>query len=82
MDRGLLKVEKLGFLAEESGRTLGQAALQYVLSHPSMVTVLPNLYDMPLLEELAADVPPLTTDELARLDDLHAHDYYLDEAHA
>ena len=34
LDRGLLKVEKLGFIAEESGRTLGQAALQYVLSAP------------------------------------------------
>ena len=35
---------------------------------------------MPLLEELAADVAPLTDAELARLDDLHQHDYYLEDA--
>jgi aryl-alcohol dehydrogenase-like predicted oxidoreductase len=80
LDRGLLKVEKLGFIAEESGRTIGQAALQYILSHPAMVTVLPNIYDVPQLEELAAapDTAPLSASERARLADLHAHDYYLD----
>ena len=81
LDRGLLKVEKLGFIADESGRTIGQAALQYILSEPSMVTVLPNIYDVPQLEELAAapDTAPLSADELSRIADLHAHDYYLDQ---
>lgn len=79
LDRGLLKVDKLGFLHGDAGRTLGQAAIQYVLSHPSMVTVLPNIYDIPLLEELAAapDTTPLSAEELAHLSDLESHDYYL-----
>jgi aryl-alcohol dehydrogenase-like predicted oxidoreductase len=79
LDRGLLKVEKLDFIAADAGRTLGQAALQYVLSHPSMVTVLPNIYDAPQLEELAAapDTAPLSGSELRRLAELHARDYDL-----
>lgn len=80
LDRGLLKVEKLGFIAEAAGRTLGQAALQFILSEPSMVTVLPNIYDAPQLEEIAhsVDTPPLSETELRTLSDLHAHDFYLD----
>jgi len=80
LDRGLLKVEKLGFIAEEAGRTIGQAALQFVLAEPSMVSVLPNIYDAPQLEELAKapDTAPLSEAELSKLADLHAHDFYLD----
>lgn len=80
LDRGLLKVEKLDFVAADAGRTIGQAALQFILSHPSMVTVLPNIYDAPQLEEMAAapDTAPLSAAELARLADLEAHDYYLE----
>lgn len=84
LDRGLLKVEKLGFLAEDAGRTIGQAAIQFVLAEPSMVSVLPNIYDAPQLEELAAapDTAPLSAAELAHLADLYAHDFYLDPAAA
>ena len=42
LDRGLKKVEKLDFITEGAGRTIGQAALQFVLSEPSMVSVLPK----------------------------------------
>jgi len=80
LDRGLLKVEKLGFIAEEAGRTMGQAALQFILAEPSIVTVLPNIYDAPQLEEMAGttDTPPMSEQEMARIADLHAHDFYLD----
>lgn len=81
LDRGLLKVDKLGFLhGDAAGRTIGQAALQYVLSHPSMVTVLPNIYDAELVDEFAAapDTRPLSPEELSQLADLTAHDYYLE----
>ena len=82
LDRGLMKVKKLDFLTGNTGRTLGQAALQFVLSEPSVVSTLPNIYDMALLEELAAapDTAPLSPDETDRLLDLHTHDYFLDEA--
>jgi aryl-alcohol dehydrogenase-like predicted oxidoreductase len=80
LDRGLLKVEKLGFIAGDAGRTIGQAALQFVLAEPSVVTVLPNIYDAPQLEELAKapDTPPMSADELRTLADLYRYDFYLE----
>jgi aryl-alcohol dehydrogenase-like predicted oxidoreductase len=80
LDRGLLKVEKLRFIAEDAGRTMGQAALQFILSEPSVVSVLPNIYDAPQLEELAKapNTPPMTEAELRTLADLYAHDFYLE----
>jgi len=79
-DRGVKKVAKLGFLTKDTGRTIGQAAIQFILSEPSIVSVLPNIYDAELVDELAATshVPPLTADELARIAELHAHDFYLE----
>lgn len=79
LDRGLLKVEKLDFLTDP-GRTIGQAALQFILSEPSIVSVLPNIYDVSLLEEVAAaaDTPPLSPDEVTQVQDMYAHDFYLD----
>ncbi len=43
MEDGLTKVEQLRFL--EDGRTLGQAAIQFILHEPSVAAVLPNIYD-------------------------------------
>jgi aryl-alcohol dehydrogenase-like predicted oxidoreductase len=80
LNRGLLKVEKLAFLTEGTGRTMGQAALQFILSEPSIVSVLPNIYDAPQLLELVrtTDVPMLTQSELNQIWDLHRNDFYLD----
>lgn len=81
LDRGLLKVEKLDFLTEP-GRTIGQAALQFILSEPSIVSVLPNIYDQPLLEEVAAaaDTPRLSAEEVVSVQDMYANGFYLDAA--
>jgi aryl-alcohol dehydrogenase-like predicted oxidoreductase len=80
LDRGLLKVEKLDFIAAEAGRTISQAAIQFILAEPSVVSVLPNIYDAPQLEELAkaTDTAPLSAAELSTLSDLYAHDFYLE----
>ncbi len=77
---GLKKVEKLRFLTEETGRTLGQMAIQFILSEPSIVSALPNIYDARQLEEFAAasDTPPLTADELSEIADLYEHNFYLE----
>jgi len=79
---GLQKVERLRFLTGETGRTLGQMAIQFLLSEPSIGAVFPNIYDIPLLEELAAasDTPPLGIDERSRIDDLYQHNFYLEPA--
>lgn len=79
LDRGLLKIEKLDFLTRVTGRTLSQAALQYVWSEPTMACAIPNIYDMKQLEEFAAgaDAPPLTEGEHAEVDRLYAADFGL-----
>ncbi|MBW3624019.1 MAG: aldo/keto reductase [Armatimonadetes bacterium] len=69
---GVKKVEKLRFL-EEPGRTLGQAALQWLLADPIVVSCLPNVYDEEQLEEFAKapDTPPLSEEELRRVQELY-----------
>ena len=76
---GLRKVERLDFLTEE--RTLGQAAIQWLLQQPGMTTVLPNIYDREQLREFAAapDTPPLSDDELDRVAELYDNGFYLVE---
>ena len=75
--QGLKKVEQLGFLWEAVGRTLGQAAIQYILAEPSVASVLPNLYNEQLLREFTAAVetPALTHDELMRVSELYAENF-------
>jgi aryl-alcohol dehydrogenase-like predicted oxidoreductase len=68
---GIQKVETLRFL-EEPGRTLGQAAIQWLLAEPRVMTVLPNIYDSEQLREFAAapDTPRLSADEMAKIAEL------------
>ena len=67
LEDGLLKVEQLPFL--EEGRTIGQAAIQFILHEPSVASVLPNIYDMDQLREFAeaSDKPDLTPAQLERV---------------
>jgi aryl-alcohol dehydrogenase-like predicted oxidoreductase len=68
---GLKKIETLQFLVGP-GRTLGQAALQWLLADHRVASCLPNIYDEEQLKEFAAapDSPALTKDELARVAEL------------
>lgn len=77
---GVKKVEQLRFL-ETSQRTLGQAAMQWLLAEPRVMTVLPNIYDGVQMREFAAapHTPALTDDERARIDDLYANNFGIDE---
>ena len=79
---GLKKVEQLTFLTEGTGRTLGQAALQYILAEPSVASVLPNIYNESLLRAFAAavDTPVLTPAELARINQLYAEGFGIELA--
>ena len=82
LETSLRKVAQLDFLhGEGTGRTIGQAAIQFVLAPPSVTTVLPNILNEEQLREFVAavDTPPLTDDELARIAELHAQDFYLEE---
>jgi aryl-alcohol dehydrogenase-like predicted oxidoreductase len=82
LEDGLQKIEQLDFLLKGTGRTLGQAALQWLWSEPLLATALPNIYDEKQLEELCAapDTPPLTAGELAKVQNLYAHNFGLPSA--
>lgn len=69
---GVKKVDNLRFL-EGPDRTLGQAALQWLLADDRVATTLPNIYDEAQLREFAAapDSPKLSADEMARLAELY-----------
>ncbi|MCS7049797.1 MAG: aldo/keto reductase [Verrucomicrobiae bacterium] len=74
---GLKKIQQLQFLTES--RTLAQAAIQFILSEPSIGSVLPNIYDERQLREFAAapDTPRLTGDELQRVQELYRTNFGL-----
>ena len=76
---GLQKVEHLKFLTEGTGRTIGQAALKFILAQPSVVTVLPNIYNENQLKEFAtaADTTDLTQEELEKIRELYKNNFYV-----
>ncbi|MBV8601956.1 MAG: aldo/keto reductase [Candidatus Eremiobacteraeota bacterium] len=77
---GIKKIETLRFL-ELPNRTLGQAAIQWLLAEPRVMTVLPNIYDREQLREFAAapETPVLTPDELRRIQVLAATNFGVEE---
>lgn len=70
---GLQKLDRVMFLAEGTGRTIGQAAIQFCLESPNVVSVLPNIYNEDQLVEFAAgsDVPPLSAEEFTRIAEMY-----------
>ena len=79
---GLKKVEQLGFLTESGERTLGQAALKFILASPEIASTLPNIYDEEQLEEFSAapETPDLTEEEIARVKELYENNFGLEPA--
>lgn len=68
---GVKKVDQLRFL-ETQDRSLGQAAMQWLLHDPRVATVLPNIYDEEQLREFAAtsSTAPLKEEEMERIAEL------------
>ena len=77
---GIKKIDKLRFL-ENSERTLGQAALQWLLADERVASTLPNIYDEEQLIEFtkAPECPPLTADDLAKIDDLYSDNFGIEK---
>jgi aryl-alcohol dehydrogenase-like predicted oxidoreductase len=74
---GVRKIESLRFLEEEHDMTLGQAAIKWLLSHPKVTTVLPNIYDEEQLKEFA-EAPAredLTPSDLVRIRALYEDNF-------
>lgn len=67
--RLLRQASSFSFLAME-GRTLGQAAIQFLLNHPGVTTVLGGFTAVDQIEEMAAAVsaPPLSDQDYARIE--------------
>ena len=77
---GIKKVEQLRFL-EGPDRTLGQAALQWLLRDPRIASTLPNIYDEQQLIEFASapDTPELTDEEMDQIEALYAARFGIEE---
>jgi aryl-alcohol dehydrogenase-like predicted oxidoreductase len=77
---GVKKVEQLRFL-ESPNRTLGQAALQWLLGDPQIASTLPNIYDEKQLVEFASapDAPALTDDDMSRIHSLYTAGFGIQE---
>ena len=77
---GLKKIKTLDFLTSpESGRTLGQAALLWLLAEKTVASTLPNIYNEDQLIEFTEDKPYLSEDELQRVDELFAENFGVQE---
>lgn len=75
---GLEKIERIRFLCgPETGRTMAQAALRYILAQPQMAVVIPTITNQAELREYAdaTDVPDLTEDELTRVEELYTRNF-------
>ena len=79
---GLKKVEQLAFLTDSGERTLGQAALKFVLASPEVASTLPNIYGMEQIEEFSgtSETPDITPEELSRIAELYDTNFGLEAA--
>ena len=76
---GIKKIEKLRFL-ENSERSLGQAALQWLLTDDRVASTLPNIYNEEQLMEFAKapECPSLTADDVNKLENLYSENFGLE----
>ncbi len=71
------KAETLRWLHDGGRRTIAQLALQYVVAQPGISSVLPTMTSVEQLDEFTAatEAPPLTAEELRRIDELYAENF-------
>lgn len=74
---GLKKLEQLEFLTKDTGRTIGQAALKFILAEPLVASVFPNIYNEAQLEEFAStsDTAELPREEIDRVNHLYDNNF-------
>jgi len=79
-ETGWEKVETLRFLERDGDRTLGQAAIRWLLYHDPVASVTPTFRTIDDVDEwaAAADVPPLSADEYERVRTLAARNFGVD----
>ena len=84
LEEAFKKANMARFLAEDTGRTLAQAAIKFGLAQGSIASILPNITSIEELTEYSAapETPDLTDEEQRRLDELWQEGFYLEEAPA
>lgn len=77
LDTAFEKRNRVLFIAQETGRTLAQAAIQFCLSEPNIAAVLPNIVRKDQLDEFASgtDVAPLVAGEVVELYRLYDEEF-------
>jgi aryl-alcohol dehydrogenase-like predicted oxidoreductase len=77
---GVKKIERLRFLENED-RSLGQAALQWLLADDRVASTLPNIYNEEQVVEFAKapDTSALTSDEMKKISELHSANFGVEE---
>jgi aryl-alcohol dehydrogenase-like predicted oxidoreductase len=76
-EAGWEKVESVRFLERDGARTLGQAAIQWLLSFDEMASVTPTFRTEADIDEWAGapDTPALDDEELERVEELYAQNF-------
>jgi aryl-alcohol dehydrogenase-like predicted oxidoreductase len=76
-ETGWEKVEEIRFLERDGERTMGQAAVQFLLAHDAVASVTPTFRTEADIDEWAAapDTPALSDAEYERVQDLYAENF-------
>ncbi|WP_224448543.1 aldo/keto reductase [Haloprofundus salilacus] len=76
-ETGWEKVEALRFLERNDERTMGQAAIQWLLSHDAVASVTPTFRTTADIDEWAAasETPPLSDEEVERVEELYQDNF-------
>ena len=79
-EAGWEKVENLRFLERDGARTMGQAAIQWLLSFDEVASVTPTFRTTDDIDEWAAapDTPALSEDEIQRVEELSQNNFGID----
>ncbi len=74
---GLQKIQRLTPFCEKRGVSLGQLALLWLYAHPSILSALPNIYNLEQIDEFvaASEHPPLDDAEMEEIHDLYLHNF-------
>src|SRR6266566_4995167 len=81
-ERDITSVQHIyNMLEQNSERTLGQAALLWLLADDRVASTLPNIYNEEQLVEFARapECPPLTVDDMAKIDELYSGNFGIEE---
>ena len=73
----MIKVDQIGFLTEDTGLTIGQAAIKFSLGQDTVSSVLITVTDPVQLEEFAKtpDLPDLPQEYLDRVYELYRNNF-------